>query len=207
MVAVPSVSQLKRMAGNKAPYLAAVERLSKALAEHAEPFTGKCQFCNSQPASLQRLVSLRYLVARHVSEREGLQPSATGMALAVGAANERWHIVQFPLLFCGDCHKQVQQEWRRANFWSFGKTLGAMVFYVPLVVLLIVLSLFIPFVSIGVVVLVVVMAVRYRTRKKVSPFIREMLSRLPLVCDVMVGLDEYEVEVAPAAPVAAMRNR
>jgi DNA-directed RNA polymerase subunit RPC12/RpoP len=205
---VPSVSQLKRGTGDDRPYLDAIQRLSTALAERSEPFTGECPFCNGGLAQVSRTVTYQSLTERWVSDREGLQPTGLGMAMVIGEAREQWKVLHFPLMFCDDCHSKFVKDWRSSTLKQTGKVLASMVIYVPVVLFAMVLAIFLPFLSVALVVLVVAMIVRYRTRKKVDPFIRATFSRLPIVKDVLAGEDEYRIEVSPANAIkSTVRGR
>lgn len=195
---VPSVSQLKRGAGDDRPYLDAIQRMSKALAERSEPFTGECPFCNGKPAQVSRMVTYQRLTERWVSDREGLQLTGLGMAMVVGEAREQWKVLHFPLMFCDDCHSRFVEDWRSSTLKQAGKVLASMLIYVPVVLFAMALAIFLPILSVALVILVVGMIVRYRTRKKVDPFIRATFSRLPIVKEVLTGQDEYRIEVGPA---------
>jgi hypothetical protein len=70
---------------------------------------------------------------------------------------------------------------------------------IPLLLFLLVFAFVMPFISVPAIVLVIVMAIRYRTRKKVNPFLLALLKRLPLVSDAISAEDEYRIQVGSAA--------
>jgi uncharacterized C2H2 Zn-finger protein len=201
---IPNSSELRRTAGDAAPYDDVFQKIARALDEGLFPFDGTCQQCAHCQATIQVPVAFRFLVRRDVSEHEGIQPSlgasGPGFDLVVGASTESWQMIRFPLLFCPSCYQQFRRDWTRATIRHWATSHIPTLFFAPLILILLVLAFFMPLISIPAVILIIIMAMRHRRRKRVHPFLLAKLQQLPLIAEAIEHQDEYQIRTG--APIS-----
>ncbi|MEM8681370.1 MAG: hypothetical protein AAGF97_18645 [Planctomycetota bacterium] len=195
-VDVPRVSELKRSSGQSNPFLDVNTSVTHAVTSAEPPFDGKCHRCQQADATHQRPVTLRYLEERKVSDYEGLQMGIAGPMLVVGQSSEQWKHLRFPLLFCTSCNRDFGEEIRRASWADMFKDTVLLAFFIPLLVVLVVIAFFALFIVVApLLILVATMALRHRFRKAVNPAVLRQLQAVPLVATAIDTADEYQIDV------------
>jgi len=103
-VDVPSMSDLKELSGDTHPFMSAIEKVRATLLACEPPFDGHCQQCQSNVATIEIPVALSIMVERHVQDDGGIRITPMGGIVAhVGASEEWWEELNFPILVCESC--------------------------------------------------------------------------------------------------------
>jgi hypothetical protein len=167
------------------------------LEEQTPPFDGSCQRCGDRLASVQRVVSFRYLTERIVSDDDGPQIGPLGLTLRVGKAEELWETLQFPLLFCNTCEDEFRRNWRASRWRQWGWSLLLAVLGVPLLVVAFLSVVAIPLLG-GILALFfcVLFGKAWGNRKR-STYVQNVLQAIPLVGEAVQQQHEYQLQIGP----------
>jgi hypothetical protein len=201
---VPRVSDLKRESGDATPYFSDIDRLAQALLDRSRPFDGHCQQCMTRAASVHRPVTFEFLVKREVSDDEGIRPTLTpfgpGLALVVGASREHWKMIQFPLLFCEECHTEFTARYGRSSRARFTKGLALALLLGPILIGVLIFAAIVPCITVPAAVLLMAIMVRHQTRKRADPFVFETLRKIPLIGAVVSAEGECQIQIGDPQP-------
>jgi len=202
MLNVPRSSDLKRLAGDDDPHLDAPQKIAKALKNHDTPFDGVCHQCHDRPACIELPVKFDFLIKRDLAHDGGVRVGVTGVNLEVGAGKETWRHARFPLLFCEQCHADFKRRWTRSAIATFAQRALEFAIVAPIVLFLLAIVVIMPVLGVPGLIVVIVMALRFRMRKRVAPFLLAILQTMPLVSDLISAEDEYRVRVGAPRPYA-----
>ncbi len=187
-VLVPSLSTLKRNAGESTSMESTAVQIELAQLEKLPPFDGKCQLCRQTAATMVLPTKIRFLEERIITGDE-LQGDKIGYA----PADETWRSVPIPLLFCDSCAKNFHRDWKNNRFKATMAVLVRMSWLIPVVVIFIVLAVILPFVSWTVGAFIAYNVYRNATRKKADAFLVTHIKTLGLAAKLL-DEDEYQLE-------------
>jgi hypothetical protein len=195
-VRVPSLDALKRLSGDKHPFLSSWQKLARASELREEPFDGRCHGCKGTDADVEVPIELSVLSVRHVDDAPPVLITPVSVQLNVPGGTEEWSSVVFPLQLCHDCHGRFVRSfrWRTLLQWSLITILSITA-----------LAAFWVALPCGIFGLAAVFAVaialgrRWKGDLRFTPW----LSRIPVVQDVLAHEDEYRISRGPAAPIPA----
>lgn len=159
-VSVPNTVKLRELSGDTHGNLTPLQRADLALRDGAPPFDGRCQRCHKHQADVEVPVSFEFLEERFLENDGGLTISGQ---FKVSGGTEQWVCFEFPLLFCEQCHSKFRVERRRARWSGLFRSLRSTILLGPLVLLLLLFSVFVPHLSVPAMALILLMTFRFRS--------------------------------------------
>ena len=190
-ISVPSLSQLKRQAGES--LLSTSDGIAQSVMDRTPPFDGTCQICADARASTILRTSVEYLVERVLTGSE-VSVTSSGVGIGYAPADEYWKALDIPCMFCESCAHEFKRLWRRASLASFVSTLMKMIWLVPLAIVAVIFIALLPFVGITAAAFIVYAVYRNMTRKKADAFLIGHLRKLEAVSKLLDEQDEYVVK-------------
>jgi hypothetical protein len=201
-VTVPSSIELKRLVGDRDPFLSLADKVSSAATHHDPPFDGRCHGCREADADYETSITLSYLDERQVDDDGGITV-APGLVIArVGGGREFWREVVFPLQLCKRCQARFEAE--RPGL--FGLLFVNCVFGVFVIFAFLVLIVLAAVLHVGILLGVLVFGalLTYRLRKRGPEFLLAWLEPIPFAGDLVRAQDEYRIRLEK--PVAYSRS-
>ena len=187
-VLVPSLSTLKRDAGESTSMESTADQIERAQREKLPPFDGKCQLCRDAAATMVLPTKIRFLEERIITGSE-LQGDNIGYA----PADETWKSVSIPFLFCDSCAENFLRGWKNNRFKATMAVFVRMSWLIPIFVIFIVLAAILPFVGWTVGAFIAYTVYRNATRKKADAFLVTHIKTLGLAAKLL-DEDEYQLE-------------
>ncbi|QDT63243.1 hypothetical protein [Calycomorphotria hydatis] len=202
-VKIPSSVKLKEMAGDKYPNASPLERAEIAIENGERPFDGQCQRCRKVAAEVVQPANFRFLQERYFDHDGGVDMSYKGpVSLVAGApTEEHWKTLAIPLMFCKQCYDDFTLDRTSSARASAPTTLLHLVGWAALLLLMICLCIFLPFVGIPVAFFLFARLVQWKTRKKGDPVLLNFVKKLRWVGAVVSREDEYTLTLGESRPL------
>jgi hypothetical protein len=191
-VPVPSLSKLKRNDGESVSMDSVAVQVTTAVNEKRPPFDGRCQMCSQNRASELLPTQLVILEERNITGSE-FSVSGTGVKIGYAPAEESWHQVFIPCLFCDACAVSFRRKWRSSWLNAQLSNLIRMIWVVPLAGVAIVLIAILPFVGWTAGAFVIYVIYKNLIRKSADVFLATHIRGLGMVAELLEE-DEYFLE-------------
>lgn len=194
-VLVPSLSKLKRDAGESVSMDSTADQVALAVKERRPPFDGRCQICSEAPASTLLPAQFRFLEERILTGSE-VTPSGLGVSIGYAPCKETWRTVDLPCFFCDACSVAFLKNWQRSWLNSTTSRVVRMIWVIPAAIIAIVLIALLPFVGWTVGVFIIYAIYKNLTRKRADQFLDSHIRGLG-IAGKLLEEDEYFLEWGP----------
>lgn len=191
-VPIPSLSKLKREAGESVLMESVADQVTNSVNERLSPFDGRCQMCSENRATALLPTRIVFLQERILTGSE-IAVSGTGVNIGYAPAEESWHSVFIPCLFCEACAELFRNKWRKSWLNAMMSKVIRMIWIVPTAIVAIVLIAMLPFVGWTVGAFMIYAIYRRLTRKSADIFLATHIRGLGMAAKLLEE-DEYVLE-------------
>lgn len=186
---VPSLSQLKRNAGETISMDSIADQVTRLVNDRSSPFDGRCQMCSQKQATELLSTRIVFLEQRILTGSE-FAVSERGVRIGYAPAEESWHSVFIPCLFCESCSESFRKKWRKSSINSMISKVIRMIWIVPMAIVAVVLIAMLPFVGWTVGAFIIYAIYRNLTRKRADEYLAAHIRGLGLAAKLL-DEDEY----------------
>lgn len=192
---IPSLSQLKRNAGETISMDSVADQVTRLINDRSSPFDGRCQMCSQNRASELLPTRVVFLEQRILTGSE-VAVSGKGVTINYAPAEEAWHSVFIPCLFCESCAESFRKKWRKSWINAMTSKVMRMIWIVPIAIVAIVLIAMLPFVGWTVGAFIIYAIYRNLTRKRADAFLATHIRGLGIAAKLL-DEDEYFLQHDP----------